>query len=443
MKKILAALLVIAMIVSLAGCGVFKKALENISSKTDELSSTGEPSDEPSGGKKTDKPPKNTSKPTAEPSAEPSAEPLTPEEELRASMIGEYRFLSMGVGGEDWGGPWVTDEQHREYDRLMETTNPTVSIRDDGTGTLFFDNVSHEFTWKFDLEHVNYSKKTGLPGSYSDVLLLEGEEYPYSFGRRILTIEYAGWVCSYTSMNDEEYAEYQASFDVHDPADYELGEPFIFRAVYDTGWTVPKALIPVKNTGSEPIYLWQLDLVFRAPDGTVVWENECYGRNPAVLGPGDTGCFEVWITMNDFAEGYRDLAPSEMTIEIVGEDIRPYDIDYIHVMPLSDVELDLTTGVVTGSVTNDTGDFIIGFHNEGETWTNAHYFYEIYYVFFDKDGNIVTAMQDGDTESLEDGETHQFSAPIYWLPEGKTFRDIAGFMYWAYILGYETTEQRG
>ena len=435
MKKVLAALLAIAIVASLAGCGFMKKVAEEVGSQTGApASSSGGQSGEQSGGKKTEKPPKTT--------AEPSAEPLTPEEEFYRSMIGEYRFLEIGLGGDDWGATWDYEWQRQEEERIA-ATEPTVSLRDDGTGTLVFDDERHDFTWSFNEAEINYVKETQLPGSYSDVFRLDdGEEVVYSFARRILTFEYKDWIIVYTTMSEAEYEEYQASFDDIPQGDYELGEPKIFNAVTAYGYVYQKVMIPVKNTGTETVYLRELHLVVRDRDGTVVYDRTCYGRNPDVLRPGEDGAFIEWVSSSYFLNGYTALSP-DMTVELDEININPMKEEYIHRMPLSNVTLDKTAGCVNGTVSNDTGDLVIGFINEGEKWATAHYFYQTHISCYDKDGALIYSSYFSDTESLDVDQSLDFSVPVYWLPEGYSYSDIDSFKIWSYILDYEPTEKRG
>ena len=445
MKKILAALLVIAIIASLAGCGVFKNALGKLGSKTDEpASSSGEPSDEPSGGKKTDKPPKNTSKPSAElssePEPEPSAEPLTPEEEFYRSMLGDYRFIQIGLGGDSWGATWLYEEQRLEEERIA-ATEPTVSLRADGTGTLVFDDERHDFTWDFDEAEINYVKETGLPGSYAGAFRLDnGEEILFSFSRRILTYEYKDWISVDTTMTEAEYEAYQASFDDLPEGDYTLGEPRIFNAVDSGGYVVQKVLIPVYS-GIETVYLRDLHLVVRDKDGTVVYDRTCYGRNPEVLRPGEDGAFIEWVSSSYFLNGYTSLSP-DMTVELDDIVITPMKEEYIHRLPLSNVYYDKANGCVRGTVHNDTGDFIAGLLNNNEKWATAHYSYTTHISCYDANGALIYSNEFYDTECLEADQTLDFSVYIYWLPEGYTYDDIDSVRVWSYILDYEYTEKR-
>ena len=434
LKRLFAALIAVALLVSFAGCGSLIRKVVGAAGKTD---TPAEPSQSVG---KTEKPPKTTAEPTQAP--EPTQVPeLTPEEEFYASMIGDYRFLEIGLGGDEWGAKWNYEWQRQEEERIA-AAGPTVSLRADGTGTLVFDDERHDFTWSFDEAEINYVKETGLPGSYSDHFRLDdGEEVLFSFARRILTFEYKDWISVYTTMNEAEYEEYQASFDVHPEADYRLGEPRIINAVYDTGFVNQKILIPVYNSGSETVYLSDMHLVVRDRDGAVVYDNTCYGRNPEILRPGEDGAFIEWIGTGYFQNGYSSLSP-DMTVEIDDVVIFPQNEDYIHDMPLSNVSLDKAAGCVRGTIRNDTGDLVIGFIHEGERWENAHYFYYTHISCYDAAGTLIYSQGFSDTESLDVDQTLDFSAPIYWLEEGYTYDDIDSFRIWSYILDYETTEKR-
>ncbi|MBO6011783.1 MAG: hypothetical protein J6P71_08325, partial [Oscillospiraceae bacterium] len=154
LKRMLAVLLALALLASLAGCGSLIKKVAETADKTE---TTAEPETTKPGGK-TEKPPKNSSKPDAPKPTE--APPLTPEEEFFSSMIGEYRFIQIGLGGDEWGATWVYEDQRLEEERIA-ATEPTVSLRADGTGTLVFDDERHDFTWSFDEADINYVKETG------------------------------------------------------------------------------------------------------------------------------------------------------------------------------------------------------------------------------------------------------------------------------------------
>jgi len=141
--------------------------------------------------------------------AEPGTE-LSPEEAFRLSMPGDYHLLEMGQSGTLWGDGY---DYTPEHDRLMELGG-SLTLREDGTGSLVFDEKSHELAWHFDQACLNYDKDSLLPASYLDELTVDGEATTFDFSRKLLRFEYAGWVLVFTSMTDEEYAEYLASFDV-------------------------------------------------------------------------------------------------------------------------------------------------------------------------------------------------------------------------------------
>lgn len=434
LKRLLAVLLALALLASLAGCGSLIKKVAEAADKTE---TTAEPEPTKSGGK-TEKPPKNTAKPTAEP--EP-AQPLTPEEEFFSSMIGDYRFIQIGLGGDDWGATWVYEEQRKEEERIA-ATEPTVSLRADGTGTLVFDDERHDFTWDFDEAEINYVKETGLPGSYAGAFRLDnGEEVLFSFSRRILTYEYKDWISVYTTMTEAEYEAYQASFDDLPEGDYTLGEPRIFNAINSGGNVVQKVLIPVYNSGSETVYLRDLHLVIRDKDGTVVYDTTCYGRNPEVLRPGEDGAFIEWVSSSRFQNGYTSLSP-DMTVELDDIMINPMKEEYIHRLPLSNVYYDKANGCVRGTVHNDTGEFLAGLNNNNEKWATAHYSYKTYISYYDANGALICSHEFYDTECLEADQTLDFSVYIYWIPEGYTYNDIDSVKVWSYILDYELTEKR-
>ena len=435
LKRMLAVLLALALLASLAGCGSLIKKVAETADKTE---TTAEPETTKPGGK-TEKPPKNSSKPDAPKPTE--APPLTPEEEFFSSMIGEYRFIQIGLGGDEWGATWVYEDQRLEEERIA-ATEPTVSLRADGKGTLVFDDERHDFTWSFDEADINYVKETGLPGSYSDVFRLDdGEEVTFSFARRILTFEYKDWISVYTTMNEEEYAEYQASFDDLPEGDYTLGEPRIFNAVDSGGYVVQKVLIPVYNSGSETVYLRDLHLVVRDRDGTVVYDRSCYGRNPEILRPGEDGAFIEWVSSSYFLNGYTSLSP-DMTVELDDIVITPMKEEYIHRLPLSNVYYDKAGGCVRGTVHNDTGEFLAGLNNNNEKWATAHYSYKTHISCYDADGALIYSNEFYDTDCLEADQTLDFSVYIYWLPEGYTYNDIDSVRVWSYILDYEITEKR-
>lgn len=436
LKRMLAALLAVALLASLAGCGsLIKKAEE----AADRPGTSADPEPTKSGGK-TEKPPKTTSGPSNGPAPSDTPE-LTPEEEFFSSMIGDYRFIQIGLGGDDWGATWVYEEQRKEEERIA-ATEPTVSLRADGTGTLVFDDERHDFTWDFDEADINYVKETGLPGSYAGAFRLDnGEEILFSFSRRILTYEYKDWISVYTTMTEAEYEAYQASFDDLPDGDYTLGEPRIFNAINSGGNVVQKVLIPVYNSGSETVYLRDLHLVIRDKDGTVVYDTTCYGRNPEVLRPGEDGAFIEWVSSSRFQNGYTSLSP-DMTVELDDIMINPMKEEYIHRMPLSNVYYDKAAGCVNGTIYNDTGDFLAGLNNNNEKWATAHYSYKTYISYYDANGALICSHEFYDTECLEADQTLDFSVYIYWLPEGYTYNDIDSVKVWSYILDYELTEKR-
>jgi hypothetical protein len=450
LKKMIAVLIAVALLVSLAGCGSLIRKVVEAAEKPE--TSAGEPEPAGSGGK-TEKPPKNTAKPTKDPKTTedpgtvdvpgPSQAPeLTPEEEFFASMIGDYRFVQIGLGGDNWGATWLYEEQRLEEERIA-ATEPAVSLRADGTGTLVFDGERHDLTWRFDPAELNYVKETGLPGSYSDVFRLDdGGEVIFSYSARILTFDYKDWVSVYTTMTEAEYEAYLAAFNELPEAVYRLGEPRIINTVESGGGYVnQKVFIPVYNSGRETFYMRDMHLVIRDTDGTVVYDTSCYGRNPDVLRPGEDGAFIEWVNSNWFQNGYTSLSP-DMTVELDDIVIYPMNEEYIHRMPLSDVYLDRANGCVNGTIHNDTGEFVAGWKTPGEEWGNPRYSYSTQISCYGADGTLLYSKESYETEGIEAGQTRGFSAQIVWLPEGYTYDDIDHVKVWAYILDYEYTEKR-
>ena len=446
-KKMIAVLIAAALLVSFAGCGSLIRKVVGAAGKPETSAADPEPAG--SGGK-TEKPPKESPKPpkttegpeTAEDPEPPQAPALTPEEEFFYAMTGEYRLIDIGLGGDNWGATWLYEEQRLEEERIA-ATEPNVSLRADGTGTLVFDDERHDFTWRFDESGINYVKETGLPGSYSDVFRLDdGEEVVFHYSARILTFDYRDWVSVYTTMTEAEYEAYLAAFNELPEADYRLGEPRIVNTVESGGGYVnQKVFIPVYNSGRGTFYMRDMHLVIRDTDGTVVYDTSCYGRNPDVLRPGEDGAFIEWVNSNFFQNGYTSLSP-DMTVELDDIVIYPMNEEYIHRMPLSDVYLDRANGCVNGTVHNDTGEFVAGWKTTDEKWGDPRYSYSTQISCYGADGTLLYSKESYETEGIEAGQTLGFSAQIVWLPEGYTYDDIEYVKVWAYILDYEYTEQR-
>lgn len=423
MKKI-AVLLILALALSLCGCGL-----------PGSPAAPGAPSARQTAPQtQTDAPAPAGTVESAETPDVPAAPELTPEEAFAAMIPGEYRLINFGAGGDHWGDPFYSET---ERDRLI-AAEPCLTMNEDGTGTLVFDNESHAIGWRFDAANIHYSKTTGLPGSYTDDLLVDGEAIPFSFARRLLTMEYQGWIAVYTTMNEEEYAEYLASFDDRDRSGWTLGEPIVCNAAHRS-FQMIHMIVPVTNSGDQTLYLADLNYTLYAPDGVVVADRQCYGRNPEVLLPGETGCFVEWLSPNYVAEGYRDLTAAELRVEISNVNVYTYNEEFVHRLPLTDIVVDLEDGSISGTVTNDLNEMVIGYLHEQEHWTTAHYFYQIRFVCYDRDGAILSAGECNHTQSMDPGDSVPFSERIEWLPEGRVYSDIDRVALWAFILEYETT----